>query len=226
MRVDDAGHPAFPIQIAGGQLGDRRHVCGVFEDPEAAYRTLLPFILDGFEGGQRAFHIVDPAERRAHIERLAHAGVDVEKALGAGQLQVETWDSVYLRGGRFDRAATVNLILNALTEGRELGFPITRLIGFMGWTYPDAATAWDLASYESQVEAALRGIPDPVVCAYDLEAFPPACSSRCWVSIPWASSMAAFDARPVSHSRPGTASWKLRRSSSPGVASTRPGWTC
>ncbi len=172
MRVEDAGHPAFPIQIAGGQLGERRHVCGVFEDPEAAYRTLLPFILDGFERGQRAFHIVDPAERRAHIERLAHAGVDVEEALGAGQLQVETWDSVYLRGGRFDRAATVNLILNALTEGRELGFPITRLIGFMGWTYPDAATAWDLASYESQVEAALRGIPDPVVCAYDLERIP------------------------------------------------------
>ena len=74
----------------------------------------------GFERGQRAFHIVDPAERREHIERLAHAGVDVEEALGAGQLQVETWDSVYLRGGRFDPAATVNRILNALTEVASL----------------------------------------------------------------------------------------------------------
>jgi len=172
MRVDDAGHPAFPIQIAGGELRDHRHVCGVFEGPEAAYRTLLPFIVDGFEGGHRAFHIVDPAERSAHIERLANAGIDVEGALGAGQLQVETWDSVYLRGGRFDRAETVSLILDALAEGPELGFPITRLIGFMSWAHPDAATAWDLATYESQVEAAIRGTPDPVVCVYDLERIP------------------------------------------------------
>ena len=173
MRVvDESGHPALPIQIAGGELRDHRHVCGVFDGPEAAYRTLLPFILDGFEDGHRAFHIVDPAERSAHIERLANAGIDVGEAAGASQLQVETWDSVYLRGGRFDRVATVSLILDALAEGRELGFPITRLIGFMGWTYPAAATAWDLASYESQVEAALRGMPDPVVCVYDLERIP------------------------------------------------------
>ena len=172
MRVGESGHPALPIQIAGGELRDHRHVCGLFEGSEPAYRTLLPFIADGFERGHRAFHIVDPAERTAHVERLAGAGIDVEEAVSAGQLQIETWDNAYLRGGRFDRAAMTSLILEALAEGRELGFPVTRLIGFMGWTYPDAATAWDLASYESQVDAALRGGPDPVVCVYDLERGP------------------------------------------------------
>jgi len=173
MRVvDESGHPALPIQIAGGELREHRHVCGLFEGSEPAYQTLLPFIADGFERGHRAFHIVDPAERTTHVQRLAGAGIDVEEAVTAGQLQIETWDSAYLRGGRFDRAAMISLILEALAEGRELGFPITRLIGFMGWTYPDAATAWDLASYESQVEVALRGKPDPVVCVYDLERIP------------------------------------------------------
>ena len=172
MKVDEAGQPARPIHIAGGELGDQRHVCGLFEGSEPAYRTLLPFVADGLEQGHRAFHIVDPAERAVHVKRLANAGIDVDEAVGARQLQIETWDNAYLRGGRFDRTATVNLILQALAEGRQLGFPITRLIGFMGWTSPDAAMAWDLASYESQIEAALRGVSDPVICVYDLTRLP------------------------------------------------------
>lgn len=169
MSVDEAGRLWPPIQIAGGELRDHRHVCGLFEGSEPAYQTLLPFIADGLERGDRAFHIVDRGEQATHLERLAAAGIDVQEAVDAGQLQVETWDNTYLRGGRFDRGAMVNLIVEALAEGREHGYQVTRLIGFMGWAYPDVATAKDLASYESQVEAALRGMPDPVICVYDLE---------------------------------------------------------
>jgi hypothetical protein len=49
-----------PIRFAGSVLEARRHVCAFFHDADEEYRVLLPFIKDGFEQGERAFHIVDP----------------------------------------------------------------------------------------------------------------------------------------------------------------------
>jgi hypothetical protein len=52
-----------PIPFAGSQLGATRHVCAFFRNADEEYRVLLPFIQDGFESGDRAFHIVDPKLR-------------------------------------------------------------------------------------------------------------------------------------------------------------------
>jgi hypothetical protein len=47
---------------------------------------------------------VDPERREDHLKRLGEAGIDVERALGSGQLEVRLWQDVYLRGDHFDRA--------------------------------------------------------------------------------------------------------------------------
>jgi AcrR family transcriptional regulator len=161
------------IPLAGAELTDRRHVCGLFEGPDHAYRTLLPFITDGLSRGERAFHIIDPEKRVRHLERLAEAGIDTEVALRAGQLEVTTWDVAYLAGGRFDRARMVSLVEAALSDGRRRGYPLTRVIGYMEWADPSVADVHDLARYEIDIDAALRGLPDPVICAYDLSRHDP-----------------------------------------------------
>jgi AcrR family transcriptional regulator len=162
------------IPLAGGHLRTLRHVCGLFAGADEGYRVLLPFIADGLGRGERAVHIVDPAARASHLERLEGAGIDVGKALQTGQLDVPTWDRTYLDGGRFDAARMVPFIRGALSSGREQGFPITRLIGYMEWALPGVAGTEDLVAYESAVEVTLRGLPDPVICAYDLERHPAA----------------------------------------------------
>ena len=48
------------IRFAGSVLGAQRHVCAFFHSPDEEYRVLLPFIKEGFERGEKAFHIVDP----------------------------------------------------------------------------------------------------------------------------------------------------------------------
>jgi MEDS: MEthanogen/methylotroph, DcmR Sensory domain len=65
--------PAQPIQFAGSVLDAQRHVCAFFHDPDEEYRVLLPFIKEGFEGGEKAFHIVDPKLRSEHRLWLASA---------------------------------------------------------------------------------------------------------------------------------------------------------
>jgi AcrR family transcriptional regulator len=155
------------IQLAGEALGDRRHVCALVDGPDEASEVLLPFILDGFEHGDRSFQMVDPEARTALLERLAASGIDVAAATESRQLEVRTWTDSYLLGGRFDRSAQLDRIRQMLDEGPRLGYPLTRAIGAMEWS-ADGAADEDLLWYESRLGRLLRGRSDVVICTYDL----------------------------------------------------------
>ncbi len=161
--------PSRTIRLAGEDLGDQRHVCVLVDGPDDAYDVLEPFIVEGFEHGDRAFHIVDPALRAEHLRRLGASGIDVPAATASHQLDVRTWDDAYLRGGQFDRTAQLALIQQTLAHGPGLGYPVTRIIGSMEWAVDaDADAAGDLLRYESRLNDLLRGLPDVAICTYDL----------------------------------------------------------
>lgn len=168
----------LPIPLAGGELRDARHVCGLFDGPAEAHEALIPFIVDGLQREERGVHIVDPARRATHLDWLAAAGIDVDAAFAAGHLEVPTWNDVYLNGGRFDRSSVGAFVLAALDAGRARGFPRTRLIGYMEWALERVPGVEDLVRYEVEVDAVLRGLPDPVICVYDLERHPAGAIAR------------------------------------------------
>src|SRR2546422_3932683 len=90
-----------PIRFAGSVLGAQRHVCAFFHNPDEEYRVLLPFIKEGFERGEKAFHIVDPTLREEHLRRLEAAGADVAAAAKKRQVLLRHWAEAYLRDGPF-----------------------------------------------------------------------------------------------------------------------------
>src|SRR5207237_7905475 len=98
------------VRLAGSVLDRSRHVCAFFHRKEEEYQVLLPLIKDGFDQGDRAFHIVDPRQRPEHLRRLEEAGIDVAGAERKGQLEVRRWEHAYLRDGQFDRSTIVTLI--------------------------------------------------------------------------------------------------------------------
>lgn len=65
------------IRVAGSALGPQRHICGFFRNPEEEYQVLLPFIKEGLERGEKAFHVVNPRLRNDHLGRLNSFGIDV-----------------------------------------------------------------------------------------------------------------------------------------------------
>jgi hypothetical protein len=75
------------IRLAGRTLDRSRHVCAFFHGREEEYRVLLPFIKEGIDRGERAFHVVDPSLRSDHLERLARV-VDIAQrgSLNGGPL--------------------------------------------------------------------------------------------------------------------------------------------
>jgi hypothetical protein len=61
----------FSIDVTCGSMG-----LGAFNSEDEEYRVLLPFSRDGFECGDKAVHVVNPDQRRDHLQRLAAVGID------------------------------------------------------------------------------------------------------------------------------------------------------
>ena len=97
-------------RLGGAALGQYRHVCGFFQNKEEEYRVLLPFIKEGFEQGDCAFHIVDGERHADHIRRLKEAGIDVDNAELSRQIEICHWEHVYLQDGHFDVSRQLSLI--------------------------------------------------------------------------------------------------------------------
>jgi hypothetical protein len=59
-----------PVKLAGSTLSHSCHACAFFHSKEEEYEVLMPFILEGFKNGDRAFHIVNKDHRAEHLARL------------------------------------------------------------------------------------------------------------------------------------------------------------
>src|SRR3954471_2038549 len=103
-----------PVRLAGSALNRSCHVCAFFHSKEEEYRVLMPFIKDGFERGDRAFHIVDPNRRPDHLRRLLQEGIDVADAEARGQLEVRRWQEAYIKDNYFDQYRMIATLQEAL----------------------------------------------------------------------------------------------------------------
>src|SRR5713101_733483 len=84
------------VELAGVNLAGRNHVCAFFNTIDEEHRVLGSFYKDGIDRGEKAAHIVDPENRGEHLKRLAEAGIDVQKMMDTGQLEVVPWTDVYV----------------------------------------------------------------------------------------------------------------------------------
>lgn len=159
------------IQLAGSKIGRYPHICAFFHSDDEEYELLLPFIKEGIERGERAFHVVDSNKRKQHLKQLESVGLDPEALMESSQLEVRGWEESYLRTeGRFDQNDMLELLQEVLgVSGKE--FPLTRLIAHMEWALEDTPSVEELIEYESRVNLVLPKYHDPVICVYDLHKF-------------------------------------------------------
>lgn len=160
-----------PVNLAGSALTHSCHACAFFHSKEEEYRVLMPFILEGLERGERAFHIVDPEYRATHLDRLEREGVDTAAAEAQGQLEVRTWGETYLSDGHFDQHRMIETLLKMIAPGNAPEGKISRNIASMSWALEDRPGVNDIVEYEARLNQALPEQHDPVVCTYDLSQF-------------------------------------------------------
>jgi hypothetical protein len=163
VRGETPGESDLPIRLAGSVLGAKRHVCAFFHSPDEEYRVLLPFIKEGFERSEKAFHIVNPKLREDHLKRLKSADIDVASADQSGRFELWNWADAYLRDGHFDQDRMLALIQEVLEGGAQQGFALTRLVAHMEWALEDFPGVDDLVEYETRLNYILPRYKDPVI---------------------------------------------------------------
>ena len=159
------------VQFARGVLGRHRHICAFFNGIDEQHRVLRSFIKDGFERGDKAFHLVDPELREEHLKRLAEAGIDVREGIDTGQLEVRPWQDAPLRGGRFDQDAWLASFEQVLQSGPAAGYAQTRFLAQMEWALVDMPGIDDMMEFDARVNYVVPKYGDPVICAFDLSKF-------------------------------------------------------
>lgn len=76
------------VRLAGSLLDRSRHVCAFFHSKDEEYRVLLPFVKEGFDQGDKAFHIAKEDHGPEHRRWLREAGIAVDEAETRGQLEI------------------------------------------------------------------------------------------------------------------------------------------
>lgn len=150
------------VRLAGTPLGRSRHVCAFFNSKDEEYRVLLPFIREGFDHGDKGFHIVNESHRPEHRRRLGEAGIPVDEVERTGQLEVRRWEDAYLREGHFDQERMLALIEEVLQGGKAQGYPLTRLVANMEWALEDRPGVADIVEYETRLNFVLPKYDDAV----------------------------------------------------------------
>ena len=163
--------PDLSIRFAGATLGEHRHICAFFNNPDEEYRALLPFIKEGLERGEKGFHVVGPKARRDHLERLRSYGIDANGAIERGQLELYDWNDAYFPDGRFDHHRMLAMWERTFADAARKGYPLTRLVANMGWAFEGRSGIDDLLEYEAKFNL-LPPHGNPVGCAYDLRKVP------------------------------------------------------
>jgi hypothetical protein len=159
------------VRLPGAAARRFGHVCAFFRNREEEYRVLLPLAKEGFERGEKLYHIVDPEHRSERMRRLEDVGISPATARHPGQLQVRAWEETTLRGGRFDQEAMLVLLGEVLAGERANGRGLTRFWSNMEWALEDRPGVQSLVEFETRVNQILPKIDNLVVCAYDLTKF-------------------------------------------------------
>src|SRR3954465_12630856 len=159
------------VRLPGAAARRFGHVCGFFHGREEEYRVLLPLTKEGFERGEKVFHVVDPEHRPERMRRLEEVGISPAAARRPGQVEIRAWEDAHLRGGRFDKEAMMTLLEETLRGAKADGFGQTRVWANMEWALEEFPGVEDLAEYETRLNHCLPKNDDLVVCAYDLTKF-------------------------------------------------------
>src|SRR2546428_12010514 len=105
LRGDASTESNQPIRFAGSVLGAQRHVCAFFSSRQEEYDTLLPFVRDGLERGERAYHVLPSQYREEHLAQLRSGGINVAGAPNTQQLPGGAAPENAFRGGGLNQDA-------------------------------------------------------------------------------------------------------------------------
>ena len=98
-------------QIKCLKQGD--HICAIYENPRERLEVAVPFVIDGLARGERCVYILDESGMEEIVQALTAAGVDVAREQKRGALRFTTLEETFLRTGKFETEAMMDIFRQA-----------------------------------------------------------------------------------------------------------------
>src|SRR3954453_22273739 len=126
-----------PVRLPGAAARRVGQDCAFFHNQDEEYHVLLPLAKEGFERGEKVFHIVDSKHRPERMRRLEEVGISPAAARRPRQVEVRALEEAALRGGGFGQDAMLALLPEVLTGAKADGFGQTWFWSNMEWALED-----------------------------------------------------------------------------------------
>jgi hypothetical protein len=158
------------VNIGGLSALPGDHICAFYRGRAERHQLMVSFLREGVRAGDKCICISSAGER-------AHLGAAVTKdapEANASQLQMEDFDSTYLRSGSFTGQNMLAFWGQWASEVFERDrWPFARGVTDMSWLdgLVGSPVVDDLLDYEVQATRFARSYPQVALCLYDLELF-------------------------------------------------------
>jgi hypothetical protein len=156
------------------QFRKGNHACVFYRSEDTLLELLSPYIAEGLQRGERCFCAQKPAILKRLVSDLKGLGIDADREINRGSLQLHTEDEAYFPSKKFEPVAMIDMLLRSITESQQQGFAAFRSAGELSW----AVRGWNVCDrvidYEKMVEAAYPKRPAIGLCQYSVNDFPPA----------------------------------------------------
>jgi hypothetical protein len=149
------------------------HTCLFYRSEDTLMEMLSPYIAEGILRGQRCFCAQKPEILKRLEYDLRFIGIDTDREIRRGALELHTEDEAYFVNKRFEPEAMVEMLMRTVEEARDQGFAGLRTAGEMGWAMRGRNECDEILEYEKLVEKSFPGKPAIGLCQYALDEFRP-----------------------------------------------------
>jgi hypothetical protein len=161
---------SVPLGILNRSVPSGSHICAFYDGPAGRDEVVLPFLAEGLRAGDKCIAVLDSVSPDDFLARLGGRGVDMDKSVQAGQIEVEAPANAYFRSGTFctdDILAFWGQGISAVETGGAFGF--VRATGEMPsvLNHPDGRT--EFFRFEARLNQFTFSVPLVVLCLYDMQ---------------------------------------------------------
>jgi signal transduction histidine kinase/CheY-like chemotaxis protein len=164
QRERPAGSSQLERRLTRLRHGD--HVCFIYDTLAELSAILVPFLRTGLADGDRCLY-VGPAAGAGRIEGdLRAAGVPVGREIDRGALVLLGQRDCWLKGGRFDPWALMDLLRQAEQQALDDGFAGLRATWDLTWILAGCDGAERLVEHEAHLNRFLARSRTTALCRY------------------------------------------------------------
>lgn len=147
------------------------HICVFYRDDSTLLEFLIPYVCKGLRNNERCFLVQQASLIRRLTAALWRAGVQLEREVKRGAIEIHQIEEVYLKNGSFDADAMIHQLEEGIAAAVENGFNGVRTAGDLGWAASMRIPHEILVRYEQMVEEIFPQRPAVGVCQYPMSIF-------------------------------------------------------